>query len=1344
MPPKTASKEMVAANNAAAKGDFEGALKLLEALPDEERASPTGLNIKVISLQKLGRLDEAAEVWKAIAEGPTAPGGQVSERAAQNYKRIRLAQKQRQVNDANKLLNGPHGAEPEDFRKLAKSFEGIDLDEPCSDEIRFLVQHNSGICYLQAGDWLEAAHHLQAALDMHPGDKSMANLQHDVGEALRQAIALQDEETPAASRYASLKGVVESRAQMEDFEGALGRADALLDVATANGFSLFEPHYWRGFAHFKGGNVAEGAEDLTSCIEIAKDPGADLGNIQRSDVPQVLRTAINAIITAGEAALLERNEPEVAHPLFERAVEAIDGCPDIGASEASTREGAALNDAVALSQIGEWGKSKEVLEEQLAIGECDRGWLMLGAVFAEGLKLHERAKDAFERACGLAGQGKASGYAPDPDAWRAVPSAPSRPHAIADFDGLHNLGFSCYKVDCLYDARDAFQSALKVDPNNEKTKSALALILSLLAARERRLDADLDKLGKDARAGESAAADRDAALEALGTHPSSSSSSSSDHDAAAAPPVDAMDALEDRANVLAKKAANEGVDQDETVKEKLDALEDAKRKAKEAVDKCAKGQTDPLAEDVVARRANDEAAELRKAANAALEKARALERTDGDEGNKALREAKDLMEAAAAADERADAALDAAKTAHAAAQEALRDDAVKALEAAKRIADDADAAIEEAAEVKQKEAADAAERDSLHSRADAANKLVNNAAAVADDGGVASSPVALEALAVAKDLEDSARKAIDLAAKGLISNGDAEKAVKKLEDATAPLEAAINDEVARRAREKAEREALRKRADAADDAGTRAKLLAAANSVDGSPDVAAALSKLQKLQKAADDALASDDDDEFGGNSNEAAAAAVAALEEAVPAIQEVVNSRLAAEAKKKAELDALGKRLENAASADEAGNAKARALELADAPDVQEALAKVSNLRKLAAARVADLAGGGGGKCSYGEAAAAVARAESEANELDAIIANRAAEEARKKAESEARKKAEEAKKKREKAERDALEERGKKALAAVEAAKRDAEVDDPTLLDDDDVAAARREAGRLRKLAERALADAAAGKISNVAAAAAVQAAEDAARAFRDALNLARLRRERERERRALRKVVDRSAEKIDGAPKWARQRNFVNAKEYPRDVVEAADELKREALAKLEFAESNPDDVGALEAAKAAVAKAAQAAKDVDKALDDAERAYRSRRKKDADAKEAELRRRLEEEEAAARRKAQSFYDHINRKNMAAMGLGDLVDRTKPANASTTPPPPAVSQQQYDPELVVPYKDLVKGPNFPAGVDPKNRENHLSQAEFEKIFGCDKEKFRKLPGWKRATLKKKAKLF
>lgn len=60
---------------------------------------------------------------------------------------------------------------------------------------------------------------------------------------------------------------------------------------------------------------------------------------------------------------------------------------------------------------------------------------------------------------------------------------------------------------------------------------------------------------------------------------------------------------------------------------------------------------------------------------------------------------------------------------------------------------------------------------------------------------------------------------------------------------------------------------------------------------------------------------------------------------------------------------------------------------------------------------------------------------------------------------------------------------------------------------------------------------------------------------------------------------------------------------------------------------------------------------------------------------------------------------------------------------------------------PLQILKVKDAEK---LPPEVDPKNKEDFLSEADFKAVFGMDRDTYDKLPQWKRINLKKKAGLF
>uniref|UniRef100_A0A672RD85 Villin like n=1 Tax=Sinocyclocheilus grahami TaxID=75366 RepID=A0A672RD85_SINGR len=70
---------------------------------------------------------------------------------------------------------------------------------------------------------------------------------------------------------------------------------------------------------------------------------------------------------------------------------------------------------------------------------------------------------------------------------------------------------------------------------------------------------------------------------------------------------------------------------------------------------------------------------------------------------------------------------------------------------------------------------------------------------------------------------------------------------------------------------------------------------------------------------------------------------------------------------------------------------------------------------------------------------------------------------------------------------------------------------------------------------------------------------------------------------------------------------------------------------------------------------------------------------------------------------------------------------------------------SPSRAKPSGMLHSEQLVKTPNqLPQGVDPEKREEYLTDAEFENLFGCTRDNFQRLPKWRQNDLKKKAGMF
>lgn len=79
------------------------------------------------------------------------------------------------------------------------------------------------------------------------------------------------------------------------------------------------------------------------------------------------------------------------------------------------------------------------------------------------------------------------------------------------------------------------------------------------------------------------------------------------------------------------------------------------------------------------------------------------------------------------------------------------------------------------------------------------------------------------------------------------------------------------------------------------------------------------------------------------------------------------------------------------------------------------------------------------------------------------------------------------------------------------------------------------------------------------------------------------------------------------------------------------------------------------------------------------------------------------------------------------------------TQPEN----PTDPAPQTSDIAPDVFFTLQEL-KGSLTPAGVDAAQKETHLTDDDFQVVFGMSKQEFAALAGWKRNNLKKQKGLF
>ena len=175
-----ASPALVDASKAAMAKEYDKALGLLESeVSESERGTAVAQNILGVCLWKVGRLEEAAACLGALAGGADA-----SAQAVGNYRGVRLDLKVKAIeaaNAANAARDEAGGAAAATC--CAALYEAVDLEDPCTDEIRFHACYNAGLCYLDGGDSAKAAQCIEAALDAKP---DFGAAWHNLGECLRR------------------------------------------------------------------------------------------------------------------------------------------------------------------------------------------------------------------------------------------------------------------------------------------------------------------------------------------------------------------------------------------------------------------------------------------------------------------------------------------------------------------------------------------------------------------------------------------------------------------------------------------------------------------------------------------------------------------------------------------------------------------------------------------------------------------------------------------------------------------------------------------------------------------------------------------------------------------------------------------------------------------------------------------------------------------------------------------------------------------------------------------------------------------------------------------------------
>ena len=389
-----ASQALVDASKAAMAKDYAGALALLEGKIEEpERSSAVAQNILGVCLWKVGRLDEASACLGALAAQPGA-----SAQVAGNYRGVRLDAKVAAITAANDANGDRPPGDAAAAAACAARYEAVDLDDPCTDDIRFHALYNAGLCRLDAGDTGRAAQCFEAALQAKP---DFAAAWHNLGEALRLLGDLDgaahafgeakargggggdvggpsdDEVSDAAGR-----GLVESMLQAGRYADALAALGPLF--AAGSGEGLIEPLYWRGLCRLNTGDAAAAAEDLEKCVVLLETQTHPIYPLAGVKGP-----LFTACARRGEALLLDGNDAAAALPYFAKAVGAVD---DAHAERATAR----LNLGICRARTGDGAGAAAMLRQLVdeGRGPPDRAGHALGSVLLDGGD-YAAARDAY-------------------------------------------------------------------------------------------------------------------------------------------------------------------------------------------------------------------------------------------------------------------------------------------------------------------------------------------------------------------------------------------------------------------------------------------------------------------------------------------------------------------------------------------------------------------------------------------------------------------------------------------------------------------------------------------------------------------------------------------------------------------------------------------------------------------------------------------------------------------------------------------------------------------------------------------------------------------------------------
>ena len=255
--PTMASAALVQANRFAQQGRYDQALRLIEG---EAEDSPTSLMVRMVcewkGLKDLDRALASYELLRAMHEAPPP----LLAAAARNADSIRLERKVHAIREAQESS----ATTIQEHASAAYKFEEIDLEEPCTSDLRFHALYGAGLHWYKGEDYSRSAQCVEAALE---SKEDFAPAWHILGECRRHL----GDATGALEAFAKAHEKAETK-RVRD-AAARGRVEALVaagrDADALEAMEELEVDaevlYYRGLAKSRLGQHASAVDDLDAC-----------------------------------------------------------------------------------------------------------------------------------------------------------------------------------------------------------------------------------------------------------------------------------------------------------------------------------------------------------------------------------------------------------------------------------------------------------------------------------------------------------------------------------------------------------------------------------------------------------------------------------------------------------------------------------------------------------------------------------------------------------------------------------------------------------------------------------------------------------------------------------------------------------------------------------------------------------------------------------------------------------------------------------------------------------------------------------------------------------------------